>query len=202
MTINYTTAGQVRDRITAGDSSDAVVVLQSFMNELVSSGKVDGDSISRVAKSSIGVVVRAGTSKPDISTAETLKSTLLSVKSVTFTDPKSGGASGIFVASVIEKLGLSKEVMAKAKLVVGGGPSAELVAKGEAELGISQVSELLPVPGIEFVQPIAKELQFESVLLAGVTAGARESAAAKEFVGFLTSPAAMAVIKAKGMDPG
>jgi molybdate transport system substrate-binding protein len=205
LAIEYMSAGQVQNRIQNGEAADAIVVLETFSEPLAKAGKIE--PVTRVANSSVGVVVKTGAPKPDVSNREALKQTLLAAKSVAYIDPRNGAPGGIFFAGVIEGLGIATEVMAKAKLQTGsppmGGASvAEAVAKGEAELGVGQVSELMTVPGVEFVTPIATELQqFKAEVSAAVVKGSREPQAAAAFIKFLISPEAAPVIRAKGMQP-
>jgi len=203
LTIEYMGAGQLQNRIQNGEAADAIVVIETFSEPLAKAGKIE--PATRVANSSIGVVVKAGAPKPDVSNGEALKRTLLAAKSVAYID---GGPVGIFFAGLIERLGIAREMKAKAKLQTGsppmGGASvAEAVVKGEAELGVGQVSELMTVPGVAFVTPIATELQqFKSEVSAAVVKGSREPQAAAAFIRFLISPEAARVIRAKGMQPG
>jgi len=202
--IDYMPVGQLQGRIRDGEAADVIVVIESFLEPLTKAGKIE--SATRIANSSVGVVVKAGAPKPDVSSREALKRSLLAAKSVAFGDPKTGGAGAIFFAGVIEKLDIAKEVGAKAKLITGNGAAvSEAVAKGEAEIGVSQVSELMLVPGVDFVMPIAPELkQFkgEGEVSAAIIKGSKEPQAAATFVKFLSSPEAARVIRAKGMQPG
>jgi molybdate transport system substrate-binding protein len=145
--------------------------------------------------------VRADAPKPDISTSEALKRALLAAKSVVYTDPAASSPSGIHFAMVLERLGIAEEMRPQSKLHNGTSFNAEFVARGEIEIAIQQISEILPVQGVELVGPLPRDLQLTTVFATGVATGAREQAAAKEFIEFLTSPAAAAVIKATGMEP-
>jgi molybdate transport system substrate-binding protein len=145
--------------------------------------------------------VRAGAPKPDISTPEAFKRALLAAKSIVYTDPALGSPSGVHFAKVLERLGIAGEMKAKSKLHDGTSFNAELVAKGEIELAIQQISEILPVRGADLVGPLPGDLQLTTVFATGIGTAAKEQAAAKEFIQFLASPAAAAVIKAKGMEP-
>jgi molybdate transport system substrate-binding protein len=148
----------------------------------------------------VGVVVKVGTPKPDISSVDAFKKSLLAAKSVAYIDPAAGGSSGIYVSGLLDKLGIGAEVKAKAKLIHGGAV-AEHIAKGEAELGIHQISEILPVKGIVLVGPLPAEIQNYTVYAAGLGANAKEADAAKALLKALSGPAAAEVLKAKGMEP-
>jgi len=206
LTIEYMGAGQLQNRIQNGEAADAIVVIETFSEPLAKAGKIE--PATRVANSSVGVVVKAGAPKPDVSNGEALKRTLLAAKSVAYVDPRTGSPVGIFFAGLVERLGITMEMMAKAKLQtgsppMGGASPSEAVVKGEAELGVGQVSELMTVPGVDFVTPIATELQqFKSEVSAAVVKGTREPQAAAAFITFLISPEAARVIRAKGMQPG
>ena len=145
-------------------------------------------------------MVKDGTPKPDISSVEAFKQALLAAKSVAYIDPASGGSSGIYVAGLLDKLGIADEVKPKAKLIQGGYV-AELIAKGEAELGIHQISEILPVKGIMLVGPLPAEIQNYTVYAAGLGANAKQAEAAKALIKALSGPAAAEVLKSKGMEP-
>jgi len=150
------------------------------------------------------VAVRGGSAKPDIASVEAFKRALLAARSIVYTDPAVGGASGIHFEKVLDRLGIAKEIKAKSILNARAAttPNAEIVARGEAELGIQLISEIVSVPGVELVGPLPTELQAMTVLSAGIVVNAREADAARALFKFLTSPAAASVIKAAGMEPG
>src|SRR6516162_6775306 len=140
------------------------------------------------------------TPKPDIGSVAAFKQALLAAKSVAYIDPAAGGSSGIYVAGLLDKLGIAGEVKPKAKLIPGGGVAAH-IAKGEAELGIHQISEILPVKGVTLVGPLPADIQNYTVYAAGIGAQAKESEAAKALLKALSGPAAAEVLKSKGMEP-
>lgn len=179
---------------------DVAIVTDTQIAELIRSGKMAAGSGTNIARLAMGVAVRAGAPKPDISTPEKLKAALLAAKTVAYTDPEGGGASGVLVAKMLERLGIADAVRAKARLTTG--PVGELVASGEGEIGMQQIPELKAVPGVEIVGPLPGNLQTVTVLAAGVSATAKEPAAARAFVQFLTAPDAVTVITATGMDKG
>jgi molybdate transport system substrate-binding protein len=147
----------------------------------------------------MGVAVKIGAPKPDISSVDAFKATLLAAKSVTYIDPKAGGTSGIYFDKLIERLGIAEPVRAKAKLLAGGYV-AELVAKGEAELAIHQISEIVPVAGVVLVGPLPAEVQNTTIYAGGLSANARDVAAAKALLVHLASAAAKPVLAKKGME--
>ena len=153
--------------------------------------------------SGIGVVVRKGAPKPDISSPEALKRTLLAAKSITYSNPEKGGASGIHFAKVLDRLGIANEMKPKTVFpkTAGGAAVGALVASGEAEIGVHQFPELIQAAGIEIVGPLPGDLQETIVFSAAVMAGVKDAEASKALVNFLHTPEAAAVIKANGMEP-
>jgi molybdate transport system substrate-binding protein len=196
VTFEVTTA--LKKDIEAGATFDVTILTASAIDDLVKQGKAKGPGAA-IAKSGVGVAVRAGAPKPDISTVEAFKRTLLAAKSVAYTTQ---GASGIyFVNVVIERLGIAAEIKAKAKTQPGGS-TAETVARGEAELAIQQISELLPVEGAAYVGPFPPELQSFTAFAAALGPAAKDPEAAQSLIRFLTAPSALSIIKGKGMEPG
>jgi len=194
------TVGAVVKRIDGGASFDVVIVSPSAVDELVKSGKVTAGTRTDLAKVGVGVVVKEGAARPDISSVEAFKRALIAAKSVAYIDPASGGSSGIFVDRLLDKLGVGGEVKPKAKLIAGGAV-ADHIADGEAELGIHQISEILPVKGVTLVGPLPAEIQNYTVYAAGVGAGSQDNEAAKALVKLLSGSDAAAVFKSKGMQP-
>lgn len=197
VSIAYDTANLLLGRIKSGESADLAILTRPTIDELIKQGKIGAGGGKHLARSGVGVSVRAGLPKPDIGSADALKRALLDAKSIAFTKT---GASGIHFAKVVERLGIADQVNAKAK-VPAGGSVGELVATGEAEMAVQQIPELLAVPGIQYVGPLPPELQNFTVFCAGVLTGARHPEAAKALLDFLRTPAAARVFKAKGMEP-
>jgi molybdate transport system substrate-binding protein len=200
VTIDNDTVGALTKRIEAGEAFDLAVLTPKAVDDLAKEGKFAAGSRANLARVGVGVVVKDGTPKPDIGSVAAFKQALLAAKSVAYIDPAAGGSSGIYVAGLLDKLGIAADVKPKAKLIPGGAV-AEHVAKGEAELGIHQISEILPVKGVTLVGPLPAEIQNYTVYAAGVGAHAKESDAAKALLKTLTSPAAAEVLKSKGMEP-
>jgi molybdate transport system substrate-binding protein len=199
--IVYQTAGQHLELIRAGkEEFDVAVLPPEGLDALAKEGKIVPGTSAALAKTGVGVVVKAGAPKPDISTVEAFKRALLAAKSVAYIDPKAGGSSGIYVAKLLEKLGIADQVNAKAVLVHGGAV-ADHIADGEADIGVHQISEILPVAGATLVGPLPAEIQNYTVYAAGVGAAAKDRAAAEALVKFLSGPHALPIIKSKGMEP-
>jgi molybdate transport system substrate-binding protein len=181
-------------RIAEGDTADVAVFTAAAIDELIAQGRM----LARtdLVRSGVGVAVRKGAPKPDIGTAEKFRQALLSAKSVAHSKT---GASGIYFAGLIERLGIADAVRAKAKVI--DGVVAELAARGEAELAIQQVSELMQSPGVDIVGSLPNELQQITTFSAGVFTASPQMEAAQAFVAFLASPAQAAFIRANGMEP-
>ena len=196
LSLGYDPAAAVRRQIDAGADFDVAIVTRRVIDDLAAKNKVRSDSIADIGRSGLGVAVKKGAPKPDISTVEAFKRTLLNAKSVV---RSSEGTSGRYFDQLMVRLGIAAEMKGKTRL----GPSgrvAEMVARGEVELAVQQISEILPVKGADFVGPFPAEVQLYTVFSAGVGTAAREPRAAQEFVKFLTAPAAAPVIKSKGLD--
>jgi molybdate transport system substrate-binding protein len=184
-------------RLARGEPADVLIMVGDALDELTRAGKVVPASRVDLARSFIGVAVRAGAPKPDLSSVEAFRRALLAAKSIAYSD----SASGVYVSTeMFQKLGVADAVRDKARMIPAE-PVGAVVARGEAEIGLQQVSELLPVPGIDYVGPLPPEIQKVTVFSAGVTVGAQEPAAAKLLIQFLSSPEAYATIKKTGLQP-
>ena len=194
------TVGALTKRIEGGEAFDLAVLTPAAVNDLSAKGKFVAGSRTNLGRVGVGVVVKEGAPKPDISSVDAFKKALLAAKSVAYIDPAAGGSSGIYVAGLLDKLGVAAEVKPKAKLIPGGAV-AEHIASGEAEIGIHQISEILPVKGITLVGPLPADIQNYTVYAAGLGANGKESEAAKALLKTLSGPAAADVLKSKGMEP-
>jgi molybdate transport system substrate-binding protein len=203
VTLAYATAGIIRDRIRGGETVDVAIMPRSAFDLLVAEGKIVPGSATRVAQSLVAVAVRAGAPKPDISSVEALKRSLLAAKSIVYPDPTKGGATGIHAARVIERLGITEQMKPKT-ILTPAGEYADVVAKGEAEIAIVQPIVVMNFPGVDLVGPLPAELQntTDFVFMAGIGANAKDPTVAKALIQYLLVPAAARVIKAKGMEPG
>jgi molybdate transport system substrate-binding protein len=198
--VDNDTAGGLQKRIESGEAFDVAIITPTIVDGLAASGKMVPNSRVNLATVSIGVVVKEGAPKPDIGTVEAFKNALLSAKSVAYIDPASGGSSGIYVDKLLERLGIADQVRPKAKLKKGGYV-ADLIVSGEAELGVHQISEIVPVKGAVLVGPLPKEIQNTTTYTAGLSAAAQNKDAAQALIKTLSGPAAASVFKAKGMEP-
>jgi molybdate transport system substrate-binding protein len=195
------TVGQLVKRIDAGEAFDVVVVSPGAIDDLAKKGKVAAGSRVVLARVGVGVMVKEGAPRPDVSTVDAFKKSLLAAKSVAYIDPASGGSSGIYLAGLFAKLGIADQLKPKAKLI-NGGYVAEHIAKGEAEIGIHQISEILPVKGVTLVGPLPAEIQNYTTYAAGVDAASKASEPANALIKVLSGPAAEPVLKSRGMTPG
>ena len=193
-------AGGLQKRIESGEAFDVAIITPTIVDGLAASGKIVPNSRVNLATVSIGVVVKEGAPKPDIGTVEAFKNALLAAKSVAYIDPASGGSSGIYVDKLLERLGIADQVRPKAKLKKGGYV-ADLIVSGEAELGVHQISEIVPVKGAVLVGPLPKEIQNTTTYTAGLSAAAQNKDAAQALIKTFSGPAAASVFKAKGMEP-
>jgi len=193
------TVGQLQQRVDGGETFDVLVLSPKGIEDYIKSGKIAPGSNARLAKVGVGVMVKEGAPKPDVSTVESFKQALFPAKTGVYIDPASGGSSGIYVADLLVKLGIADQIKPKAKLQKGGHVS-DLVKAGEAEIGIHQISEIVGQPGVTMVGPLPAEIQNYTVYVVGLSTGAKEAEAAKAFIKVLTGPSAAGVLKSKGME--
>lgn len=192
-----TTVNAIPVRLERGEPADVLIMVGYALGDLVKSGKVMADSRVDLVRSPIGIAVKAGAPHPDISTADAVKRALLAAKSVAYSD----SASGVYVSTeMFDKLGIKEQMKDKAKMIPAT-PVGETVAKGDAELGFQQISELKPVQGIEIVGQLPDALQKITVFSAGIAAVSKEPEAGKALIKYLSSPAARDTIIASGLDP-
>jgi molybdate transport system substrate-binding protein len=200
LTIVYAPSGAIAKRVTDGETADLLVSTPAGIDTLIKSGKVTDGTNTAIASSGMGVAVLKGAPKPDISTPEAFKRALLAAKAVAYTDPASGGASGAHMAKVLDRLGITAAVNAKAKLG-RGTPVANFLVSGEADIAIQQMPELLHVKGAEVIGPLPGDLQNVTTFAAGVPSGSAQAETAKALIRFLQTPESAAVIRKHGLDP-
>jgi molybdate transport system substrate-binding protein len=199
VTISYDPSGGLARRLRGGEFADLILVASPELDKLIAEGKV----VNRVdvSRTGIGIAVKKGAPKPDVSTPEALKRALLNAKSVGHTAPAGGGITAVHMLQTFEKLGIAKEVAAKAKLAAGGpnGRVSTLIVNGEAEIAFQQVSELMSNPEVEVIGMLPDELQQITINSAGITAVAKEADAPRALIAHMTTPAALALYKTKGL---
>jgi molybdate transport system substrate-binding protein len=198
--IVYGPSGGLARRLNGGEAADLVIVESKVLDELIRQRKV-APGRTDLARTAIGIAVRKGAVRPDVSSAEALRRALLAAKSIGHTAPAGGGVTAAHIEGVFEKLGIAGEVAPKIKLAAGGpnGRVSVLVSSGEAEIGLQLVSELMSNPEVEVIGMLPPELQLTAVISAGVTPGARQVEGARAFIRQLATPGAMTIYKAKGL---
>ena len=198
--IQNDTAGALLRRVGAGETFDVLMLTPAALQTLASTGRVLPDSIAPLAKVGIGVAVKAGAPKPRIGTVADLKQTLLDARKVAYIDPAAGGSSGIYLDGLFERMGIAEAIRAKAVLVPGGLVAERLVS-GEADLAVHQISEILPVKGVEMVGPLPAEVQNATTYAGAIATDTAHVEAARSLLAAMTGPDAAATLAGKGMSP-
>jgi molybdate transport system substrate-binding protein len=197
VTIHFEVNAAIKRKIEAGEAFDVAVLNPPVLDDLIKQGRVVAGTRADIGTAGLGVAVRAGAAKPDIGSVDAFKRALLSVKSVAFPGE---GASGIYFTRLLDRLGIAEPMKGKLR-PMPAEDTVEVVARGEADMVVVIASRIVDVPGVELVGPIPAELQTTIGVSAGLSAGAKEPAAAKALIAFFTAPAALPVIKAKGLTP-
>jgi molybdate transport system substrate-binding protein len=200
LVVDADTSGRIATRIAGGEQTDFIISTAAGVDDLIKTGKALADSKTAVARAGVGVVVQKGAKKPDISTPEKFKQALLDAKSVAYTNPASGGQSGVYFVKLLAQLGITDEINKKAKFG-DGGPIALIVARGDAEIGMQPVPELLMHSDkVDFVAPLPAAVQSYNHLTAAIPVSSKQPEAARALMAFLASPAALSVIRSKGLE--
>ena len=186
----------IMQRMAADERYDLIVISSTELDELIRQGKIVAGSRVDLAKSGIGIAVRTGAPRPDVRSSVALKQALLAAKTVGYTS----GPSGVYMAGLIEKMGITAEVKPKHRGVPSGGTIGTIVASGGAEIGFQQVSELVHIPGIDYIGPLPPDIQCITVFSCGLQAGASQPDAAKALMAFLTTSAAKNVMTKHGLE--
>ena len=188
----------IASRLKRGEIADIVIVAEPLQRQFIADGVVMEEGALPVATSTIGLAVRAGAPKPDLSTVEGLKRTLLEAKSIAY----SASVSGQYLTTELyQRLGIAEQCLPKSRLITGGERTGAVVARGDADIAVQQISELLPVPGIEHVTPLPAEVQKVTQFLAGVGANSSDPGLAREVIRFLASSSAAPAILKTGLEP-
>ena len=201
LTVIWGTAPMLVKRIEDGETADVLILSRAAIDALGKLGKVAAGSEVSLASSGVGIAVKAGAPKPDISTPEALKRTLLNARSIAYSEPSAGGASGVYFAKLIERMGIAEEMKPKTRYPPAGGFSASLLITGEAELAVQQKPELMHVDGAEIVGLLPGDLNVMTEFAAGITPDSKHADIGKALIGFLRTPAAKAAFRVKGLDP-
>lgn len=195
--ITWGSANGLLKELETGASADLAILTAEAIDDLIARGKVVAGSRVDLARSGIGIAVRKGAPKPEIGSPEALRRALVAAKSVAHSKT---GMSGIYFPTVLARLGIADEMKSKIVMPDPGTPVGEVVAKGDAEIGVQQISELLPVAGVEVVGPLPKELQKITTFSAGVLAAAQEPAVAEALVRFVASRSP-SLLASRGLEP-
>jgi molybdate transport system substrate-binding protein len=201
LNIGYSLIADVRRRILDGETADVIILSRPVMDELQRQDKFAANTLANVAGTPVSIAARDGAPDPDIRSVDAFKNALLSARSIVYPDPAKGGASGVYFARVLDRLGIAEQMKGKT-ILVPGAQAAEIVAKGEAELGVGQASEIVPVAGAHVVGPLPGELASTTLFTAAIGTGSKSPEAANALVKFLTGPEAAPRFKAKGFEPG
>ena len=198
VTTIFTGTLDVQKRIAAGESYDIILMAGPAIDDFIKAGKVVPGSRVDIARSGVGVAVKAGAPKPDIGSTEAVKKTLLAAKSIGY----STGPSGVYLTGLFQRLGVADAIKGKLKQTPTGVFVGNIVASGEAEIGFQQVSELAHFPGVDFVGPLPADIQEITAISAGLQVGAKETEPAKSWLKFLTAPEHAAAFTSRGLTPG
>jgi molybdate transport system substrate-binding protein len=201
LAVTWGTAPMLVARIEAGGRADVLILSRAGIDTLRKQGKILSGTDVTLAGSGVAIAVKADAPKPDISTPAALKQTLLKAKSIAYSEPSAGGASGVYFAKLLERLGVAGQMKPKTKYPPAGGFSAELLLTGEAELAVQQKPELLHVSGVEIVGFLPGDLNMVTEFAAAIMTGSRNAETGKALIGNLRSPQAAAVFRSKGLDP-
>jgi molybdate transport system substrate-binding protein len=201
LNVIWGTAPMLVKRIEGGETADVLILSRAGIDQLSKQGKITPGSDVTLAGSGVAIAVKAGAPKPDISSLEALKNTLLSCKSIAYSEPSAGGASGVYFAKLLERMGIAEAMKPKTKYPPAGGFSAALLMTGEAELAVQQKPELLHVAGTEIVGFLPGDLNMVTQFAAGVMASSNNVEMAKALVDFLRTAEAKTAFRAKGLEP-
>lgn len=201
LTVTWGTAPMLVKRIESGETADILILSRAGIDQLHKQGKIAAGSDVTLAGSGVAIAVKAGASKPDIATPEALKRTLLACQSIAYSEPAAGGASGVYFAKLLERMGIADAMRAKTKYPPAGGFSASLLITGEAELAVQQKPELLHVSGCEIVGFLPGDLNLVTYFAAAVTTESKHRDAGMALISFLRSADAKDTFRAKGLEP-
>jgi len=196
--VQWGAAAPLKVQIEKGAAFDVTILTAEGIDDLIKQGKLAAGTRAVLATSGAGVAVRKGAPKPDISTVEAFKRALINAKSVAYVEQ---GGTGIYLKGLLPKLGLAEALKNKLVILPPENPAAHAVANGEAEIGMTQISEILPYAGADLVGPLPAEIQLITSFAAAVGTGAKQAAAAQALLAFLKAPTSAGVFKAKGLDP-
>jgi molybdate transport system substrate-binding protein len=196
--LRFNSTAGVKKRIEAGEGFDVTIITTEAIDDLIKQGKLETGTRADVARSELGIGIRAGAAKPDIHTQEALKQTLKEAKSITY--PQDGASRG-YIEKMFERLGIAADVMPRVILAQGSGPATESVATGKAAMVITLFSEIVPIHGVEILGPLPGKLRYEIRFGVATSVAAKKSEGAQALIGFLVGPEAARTFKTKGLEP-
>ena len=199
LVIEYGSTPRIKARVQA-ETADLTINERYVLDDLIKQGRVVTGTVVDIARSPLGIGVRAGAPRPDISTSDALKRTLLAADSIAYPDPTGGAQDGTYFVDLIARLGIAEQLKPKIKLTMGGDAAAQLIAAGGAQIGVAQRRNFISLNGVQLLEPLPDIPGIKFLMVAGVVTGAREPAGAAAFAKFLSSPGVAPVIKAKGME--
>ncbi|HTE36210.1 MAG TPA: substrate-binding domain-containing protein [Reyranella sp.] len=199
--VDWNTAPAFVKRLQAGETADLLVLNRAGTDVMIRDGRILPGSEVTLASSPAAIAVKAGASKPDISTPEALKKALLAARAISYSDPRAGGASGIHFAKVLEQMGIADAINARNRFPPPAGLCAQFLPTGEVELAIQQVPELKQVAGIDIVGPLPAPYQLVTVFVAAIERSSEKPAEAQTLIDFLRTPTSAAIFRDKGLDP-
>jgi molybdate transport system substrate-binding protein len=202
LAIEYGLSAALSKRVADGEQTDVIIGTRESVDGLIKAGKISAGSDATVASSGFGIAVRMGAPKPDISTPDALKRSLLAARMIGYGNPAAGGAAGVHFIKFLESLGIVEEMKAKTKYPIPGAFVGSMLVSGEVDLAVQSIPELNFVKGVDLVGPLPGDLQVITNYAVAISASAKQPDAARTLVLFLRSPEAVTFIKAKGFDPG
>ena len=201
LVIEYGSTPKMQTRVESGEAADLTINERYVLDDLLKEGRVEAGTLTDIARSPLGVGVRSGAPKPDISTPEAFKRALLAADSIAYPDPSGGAQDGTYFAGLLMRMGIADALKPKIKLTQGGDAAAQLVAAGGAQLGVAQKRNFNTLKGVELLEPLPDIPGIKFLMVAGVVKGSHEHDGALALAKFLSSPAVASTIVAKGMEP-
>jgi molybdate transport system substrate-binding protein len=201
LVIEYGSTPKMQTRVESGEAADLTINERYVLDDLLKQGRVEAGTLTDIARSPLGVGVRSGAQKPDISTPEAFKRALLAADSIAYPDPSGGAQDGTYFAGLLMRMGIADELKPKIKLTQGGDAAAQPVAAGGAQLGVAQKRNFNALKGVELLEPLPDIAGIRFLMVAGVIKGSHEHDGALALAKFLSSPAVASTIVAKGMEP-
>jgi molybdate transport system substrate-binding protein len=196
----YSTAGGVANKVHSGEAADVAVSAEGAMNQLTKDGKLLSGSTMAIVKVGAGALVRKGVAKPDITTVERLKASLLAAKAISYTDPALGGPVGIYIGKLMDRLGIGPDMKPKTKLSGPGDAVSTTVVSGDADIGFIMINEILADPRVDFVGPLPQPVQYYTTFAGGIVAASKHQDAARAFISFLSSSASRTALEKLGFE--